>query len=180
MGRQEQATQDSAGQGVGKDGAWQAGAQPEGAARSGAAQAIAATDDAAFRQQLRAWLNDAYASFVRGWPGGAAPRDLDFRRAWEDALCASGWSGLGWPRDYGGQGLPLSRQAVFHEEHARCGAPLGVNLIGHGILAPTLLHFGSVGARMPWPIRFTPSGAPQRACSSWNTAWRDSGKPCPP
>jgi alkylation response protein AidB-like acyl-CoA dehydrogenase len=108
-----------------------------------AAQAIAATDDAAFRQQLRAWLNDAYASFVRGWPGGAAPRDLDFRRAWEDALCASGWSGLGWPRDYGGQDLPLSRQAVFHEEHARCGAPLGVNLIGHGILAPTLLHFGS-------------------------------------
>lgn len=108
-----------------------------------ATQAIAATDDAAFRQQLRAWLNDAYASFVRGWPGGAAPRDLDFRRAWEDALCASGWSGLGWPRDYGGQDLPLSRQAVFHEEHARCGAPLGVNLIGHGILAPTLLHFGS-------------------------------------
>lgn len=108
-----------------------------------AAQASVATDDAAFRLQLRAWLNDAYASFVRGWPGGAAPRDLDFRRAWEDALCASGWSGLGWPRDYGGQDLPLSRQAVFHEEHARCGAPLGVNLIGHGILAPTLLHFGS-------------------------------------
>lgn len=108
-----------------------------------AAQASVATDDAAFRQQLRAWLNDAYASFVRGWPGGAAPRDLDFRRAWEDALCASGWSGLGWPRDYGGQDLPLSCQAVFHEEHARCGAPLGVNLIGHGILAPTLLHFGS-------------------------------------
>lgn len=108
-----------------------------------AAQASVATDDAAFRQQLRAWLNDAYARFVRGWPGGAAPRDLDFRRAWEDALCASGWSGLGWPRDYGGQDLPLSRQAVFHEEHARCGAPLGVNLIGHGILAPTLLHFGS-------------------------------------
>lgn len=112
-----------------------------------AAQAIAATDDAAFRLQLRAWLNDAYASFVRGWPGGAAPRDLDFRRAWEDALCASGWSGLGWPRDYGGQDLPLSRQAVFHEEHARCGAPLGVNLIGHGILAPTLLHFGSEGQK---------------------------------
>ncbi|MGE8617396.1 MAG: acyl-CoA dehydrogenase family protein [Achromobacter spanius] len=148
MGRQEQATQDSAGQGAGKEGTLRAGsardvAQPEGAARSGAAQAIAATDDDAFRLQLRAWLNDAYASFVRGWPGGAAPRDLDFRRAWEDALCASGWSGLGWPRDYGGQGLPLSRQAVFHEEHARCGAPLGVNLIGHGILAPTLLHFGS-------------------------------------
>lgn len=103
----------------------------------------AAQDDAAFRQELRAWLASAYAAFARDWPGGAAPRDLDFRRAWEDALCANGWSGLGWPEAYGGKDLPLSRQAVFHEEHARCGAPLGVNLIGHGILAPTLLHFGT-------------------------------------
>ena len=100
-------------------------------------------DNAAFRLELREWLATAYARFVRDWPGGSAPRDLDFRRAWEDTLCANGWSGLGWPKAYGGQELPLSRQAVFHEEHARCGAPLGVNLIGHGILAPTLLHFGS-------------------------------------
>ncbi|SSW64792.1 Putative acyl-CoA dehydrogenase FadE17 [Achromobacter veterisilvae] len=103
----------------------------------------AAADDEAFRQDLRAWLERAYAGFVRGWPGGADPRNLDFRRAWEDTLCANGWSGLGWPTEHGGRALPLSRQAVFHEEHARCGSPLGVNLIGHGILAPTLLHFGT-------------------------------------
>ena len=103
----------------------------------------AQADDEAFRQDLRAWLESAYAGFVRGWPGGADPRSLDFRRAWEDTLCANGWSGLGWPAEHGGRALPLSRQAVFHEEHARCGAPLGVNLIGHGILAPTLLHFGT-------------------------------------
>lgn len=143
MARQEHASHDGAGRGAWQKGAVREVAQPAPAWQESAARAIAATDDTAFRQQLRAWLNDAYAGFVRGWPGGAAPRNLDFRRAWEDALCAAGWSGLGWPPDYGGQGLPLSRQAVFHEEHARCGAPLGVNLIGHGILAPTLLHFGS-------------------------------------
>ncbi|WP_286938399.1 acyl-CoA dehydrogenase family protein [Achromobacter sp. UBA4530] len=103
----------------------------------------AALDDEAFRQTLRGWLDTAYAAFARSWPGGSDPRNLDYRRAWEDTLCANGWSGLGWPAEYGGKALPLSRQAVFHEEHARCGAPLGVNLIGHGILAPTLLHFGS-------------------------------------
>ncbi|MBD9380605.1 acyl-CoA dehydrogenase family protein [Achromobacter sp. ACM02] len=103
----------------------------------------AAREDEAFRLDLRGWLASAYAGFVKDWPGGAEPRNLDFRRAWEDTLCANGWSGLGWPKEHGGRALPLSRQAVFHEEHARCGAPLGVNLIGHGILAPTLLHFGT-------------------------------------
>src|SRR5690606_17523016 len=60
-----------------------------------------------------------------------------------DKLCAHGLSGLGWPEAYGGHALSLAKQAIFHEEHALCGAPLGVNLIGHGILAPTLLHFGT-------------------------------------
>jgi len=100
-------------------------------------------DDAAFRAGLREGLAQAYRKFSETWPGGPAPRDLDFRRGWEDLLCEQGGAGLGWPREHGGLALPLARQAIFHEEHARCGAPLGVNLIGHGILAPTLLHFGS-------------------------------------
>lgn len=107
-----------------------------------AVRADAALENEAFRLDLRRWLATAYADFARSWRGGADPRNLDYRRAWEDTLCAHGWSGLGWPAAYGGKDLPLSRQAVFHEEHARCGAPLGVNLIGHGILAPTVLHFG--------------------------------------
>ena len=31
----------------------------------------AAADDGVFRRELRAWLESAYARFVRGWPGGA-------------------------------------------------------------------------------------------------------------
>lgn len=107
----------------------------------------ALADEQAYRQALRAWLAQAYAGFAAAWPGGAQPRSLDYRQAWEDYLCAQGGAGLGWPLEYGGLALPLGRQAIFHEEHARCGAPLGVNLIGHGILAPTLLHFGTPAQR---------------------------------
>lgn len=96
-----------------------------------------------FRAYVRDWLQGSYAAFRERWGERADPRNLDFRRAWEDTLCAEGWSGLGWPREYGGHELDLARQAIFHEEHALCGAPLGVNLIGHGILGPTLLHFGT-------------------------------------
>lgn len=96
-----------------------------------------------FRSHVREWLQKHYADFLEKWPGVPDGRDLDFRKAWEDTLCVHGWSGLGWPKAHGGLALDLKRQAIFHEEHALCGAPLGINLIGHGILGPTLLHFGT-------------------------------------
>ncbi|RZT98655.1 alkylation response protein AidB-like acyl-CoA dehydrogenase [Advenella incenata] len=97
----------------------------------------------AFRAYVRAWMAEHYAQFQRDWPGRIDPVSLHYRRAWEDTLCRHGWSGLGWPPEYGGKALPLSHQAIYLEELARSGAPLGVNLIGHGIFSPTLLHFGS-------------------------------------
>lgn len=98
---------------------------------------------AEFRHGVREWLRYNYAAFLKRRGAAADTRSLDLRKAWEDTLCAHGWAGLGWPREYGGHALDLARQAIFHEEHALCGAPLGINLIGHGILGPTLLHFGT-------------------------------------
>lgn len=100
-------------------------------------------NDDDFRAHIRAVLNSLYTEFQANWHHDSDPGDLSYRRAWEDLLCKQGLSGLSWPREYGGHQLPLSQQAIFHEEHARCGAPLGVNLIGHGILAPTILHYGT-------------------------------------
>lgn len=100
-------------------------------------------DEDEFRVIVREWLTAHYTLFKVQWGDQADPRSLVFRRGWEDHLCSNGMAGLGWPEQYGGHALDLRRQAVFHEEHALCGAPLGINLIGHGILAPTLLHFGT-------------------------------------
>ncbi|HEV2673345.1 MAG TPA: acyl-CoA dehydrogenase family protein [Aliidongia sp.] len=100
-------------------------------------------DDVAFRTALRGWLREHLAMVTAGFPPGTSPHDLDFRRGWEDHLCVSGWSGLSWPVEHGGKGLSLGRQAIFLEEHAASGAPLPLNAIAHGILGPTLIHFGS-------------------------------------
>ena len=100
-------------------------------------------EDEAFRVTLRAWFEAHFPSFRDQWPAAPDPNDLVWRRAWEDHVSQSGWAGLGWPLEYGGKAWPLTRQAIFHEEQARIGAPLGVNIIGHGILAPTLIHFAS-------------------------------------
>lgn len=141
-------------------------------------------DPSAFRVIVRDWLKQHYAAFVETWEGPVDPRRLDFRRAWENTLCEQGWSGLGWPREYGGRALDLTRQAIFHEEHALCGAPLGVNLIGHGILGPTLLHFGSdlqkrrflpgiLSNQVVWCQGYSEPGSGSDLASLRSKAWRD-------
>ncbi|MEJ8570017.1 acyl-CoA dehydrogenase family protein [Microbaculum marinum] len=100
-------------------------------------------DDECFRAGLRAWLAAELPRVAGARLGTADLHGLEFRKAWEDHLCRSGLSGLGWPRDHGGHALSLTRQAIFHEECARAGTPLAVNMIGHGIVAPTLIAFGS-------------------------------------
>ncbi|MBC9179125.1 acyl-CoA dehydrogenase family protein [Pseudoroseomonas ludipueritiae] len=95
-----------------------------------------------FRREARAWLTDAVAALREDFPGRPLT-DMALRRTFEDRLCAAGWSGLGWPEAEGGRGLPIELIAAFHEEYARSGAPKGVNIIGHGILGPTLLLSGS-------------------------------------
>lgn len=100
-------------------------------------------EDEAFRGELRKWFETHFVRFKAEWPHAPDPNDLRWRRAWEDHVCRAGWSGLDWPVEYGGKNWPLTRLAIFHEEQARIGAPLGVNIIGHGILAPTLIHFAN-------------------------------------
>jgi alkylation response protein AidB-like acyl-CoA dehydrogenase len=100
-------------------------------------------DDEAFRAHVRDWLAKNLQALSSGFPAPVSTHDMDFRRAWEDHLCANGWSGLAWPKEYGGKAMPLSRLVIYLEEYARSGAPQGVNVIGHGILGPTLLHYGN-------------------------------------
>ncbi|KOC19621.1 acyl-CoA dehydrogenase [Comamonas testosteroni] len=109
-------------------------------------QAGYSAEDEAFRLSVRDWFETEYPRFQAAWTqdhGEPDSNDLAWRRAWEDHVSRAGWAGLGWPEQYGGRNLPLTRQAIFHEEQARIGAPLGVNIIGHGILGPTLIHFAS-------------------------------------
>jgi alkylation response protein AidB-like acyl-CoA dehydrogenase len=96
-----------------------------------------------FRTGLREWLARELPAVAGDRLGTASLHDLQFRRAWEDHICRSGMAGLGWPHAIGGHALSLSRQGIFHEECARAGTPLAINMIGHGIVAPTLIHYGS-------------------------------------
>ena len=98
-----------------------------------------------FRAELRAWLADA---LPQGWGETVfEPEDEDeramFRLAWERKLHAGGWAGINWPAEYGGRGATLIERAIFAEEMARARAPESINIIGHNLVATTLLRHGT-------------------------------------
>jgi len=54
---------------------------------------------------------------------------------------ADGWLGIGWPKEYGGQGRSAIEQFIFFDESMRAGAPvpmLTINTVG-----PTIMNFGT-------------------------------------
>jgi alkylation response protein AidB-like acyl-CoA dehydrogenase len=105
------------------------------------------SDDQAFRREARDWLTDKLGgefAMVRGRGGPGDEHALfDERAAWERALGAAGWIGIGWPEEYGGRGLSLTQQVIFYEEYARAQGPGRVGIVGEGLLGPTIVHFGS-------------------------------------
>ena len=103
--------------------------------------------DAEFRERARRWLEQNLTgefADLRGQGGpGREHEHFEQRRAWNRHLAASGWTCLGWPREYGGHDATLAQQVIFYEEYARSGAPARVGHMGEELLGPTLLGFGT-------------------------------------
>ncbi|NLV55863.1 MAG: acyl-CoA dehydrogenase [Acidimicrobiales bacterium] len=104
-------------------------------------------DDEAFRAEAREWLTDALDgefAVVRGRGGPGDEHSLfEERWAWERHLGTHGWTGVGWPAEHGGRGLGLHRQVIWYEEYARAQGPGRLGHIGEGLVAPTVIHFGT-------------------------------------
>jgi alkylation response protein AidB-like acyl-CoA dehydrogenase len=112
-----------------------------------------APEEAAFRAELRAWLEASLPVELRDVDPLAGDADLEALRAWSRTLHEAGYAGLTWPVEHGGRGLPPAFQAIASEEEARVGAPSHVGVIGLGMAGPTLIAHGSDEQR----ARFLPS-----------------------
>lgn len=100
-----------------------------------------------FQLDVRAWLDERLRGPFAALRGRGGPGDehslFEERVAWERELGRGGWIGLGWPERDGGRGASLTEQVIFFEEYARAGGPGRVGHVGEGLLAPTLLQFGT-------------------------------------
>jgi len=94
----------------------------------------------ALRRELRAYYAELLTPEIReelhrGMGTGPTMRAV-VRRMGSD-----GWLGIGWPKEYGGQGRGAIEQFIFFDESMRCGAP--VPMLTINTVAPSLMRFGT-------------------------------------
>jgi len=94
------------------------------------------SDQQALRAELRAYFADVITDEVRAALDGEGDGGVVFhstvRRMGKD-----GWLGIGWPKEYGGQGRPASDQFIFFNEVQRARAPfpfVTLNTVGPMIM----------------------------------------------
>jgi alkylation response protein AidB-like acyl-CoA dehydrogenase len=102
-------------------------------------------DTEAFRDELRAWLaaHQPTLEEMRAEPLTSSAHLTGWSRAWQRRLFDSGLLVPGWPPELGGRSLPPVQQLVYHEEMARIPTPRSTNPQGLGIIAPSILDYGS-------------------------------------
>ncbi len=94
------------------------------------------------RREIRQYYRDLFTPELRAaldaeWHevGGPVFREVVGR------MGADGWLGIGWPREYGGQGRTAIEQLIFWDETYRARAPLPV--ISVNTIGPTLMRYGT-------------------------------------
>jgi len=99
-------------------------------------------EDETFRRSAREWLAN---NVPRERPPYEGQPARDFALAWLARCHSGGWSGIGWPKEYGGRGLPPDRLILWYEEYVRARAPsvLDCTFVALNHAGPTLIACGS-------------------------------------
>ena len=101
--------------------------------------------ETAFRDELRGWLA---ANVPKDWikirnsEGGMEAR-FEYLKQWQKKLYDGGWAGVHWPKAYGGRGASTMEVVIFNEEMARAEAPPMANVLGLGLIGPTIIAYGN-------------------------------------
>ena len=94
----------------------------------------------ALRQELRAYYDEMLTPEIQAELAASHGVGPTMRRLVKQ-MAKDGWLGIGWPKEFGGQGRSEIEQFVFFDESMRARAPvpmLTVNTVG-----PTLMRYGS-------------------------------------
>ncbi len=94
----------------------------------------------ALRDELRAYYDKLLTPDVEGDLASGEGVGPVSKQIWKQ-MAADGWAGIGWPKEWGGQGRTPIEQFVFFDESMRAGAPVPMLTINS--VAPTIMRFGT-------------------------------------
>ena len=99
----------------------------------------------AFRKRVRAWLkthlpkreaDDSMREYGN-------PKRVQRLKAWQRTLYDGGFVAMGWPKEYGGQGVGVMEQTIVNQELVLARAPQQIGMMGVQMVGPTLIQFGT-------------------------------------
>jgi len=103
-------------------------------------------EDEAFRRELRAWLEqNAPRNLSQPVDGMSENSEEDWNKkiGWWRKLASGGWTCVDWPKEFGGRGLSVLQNIIYHEELQRVNAPVPFIGSGPSLVGPTLMHWGT-------------------------------------
>ena len=102
-------------------------------------------EEAGFRAEVRNFLS-ASATLKSALPPGTrgrgnTPDDIVKAKAFQAKKHAAGFTGLTWPKEWGGREAPQIFQVIYNQEEEAYAVPRGVFEIGLGMCIPTMMAF---------------------------------------
>lgn len=100
--------------------------------------------DLAFRDEVRAFLEQAMTADLRAWAAKQAGvwADMPLALRWQQILHEKGWVAPAWPAEHGGPGWSDVQRWIWDAECARIGAP-SIPQMGIKMCGPVLMRYGT-------------------------------------
>ena len=119
-------------------------------------------EDEAFRDELRAWLDEHLPKFLADWGGdddqaaaerrhvASVSRTQERRKDWQRRLNEGRWAAINWPKDWHGREATPVQNAIYAEEMARVRAPGIYNANGIWQIGPMIIQWGTAEQQQRW------------------------------
>jgi len=114
-------------------------------------------EDVAFRDELRAWLDENLPPFLEEWSSDGVDagedgfdRTQQRRKAWQRRMDEGRWAAINWPVEWRGRAATPTQNFIYSEEMARVRAPGIYNTNGIWQIGPMILQWGTEAQQRRW------------------------------
>ena len=99
-------------------------------------------EDNQFREEVRAFLNEAMPDHIREKAENGGSFSNEEVVEWHKILYEKGWAAPNWPKEVGGPGWTVTQRFIFGQETTAANAP-GLSPFGLGMVGPLIIQFGT-------------------------------------